>query len=185
MPSIHVSLRNAVKLTSNSPPGAPIAGHGGSAEWWKHHKSTSGGTTSTSNSTKIKEREAHEYVYLSNHPKVVKLMSNRKPGTFPGDPKKHPHDGWPSSSSGGNSTKIKEREAHEYVYLSNHPKVVKLMSNRKPGTFPGDPKKRPHDGWPSSSGGGNSSKIKERQGGPPRGDFTPPNGMTYASFPWY
>lgn len=110
MPSIHVHLCNAVKLKSYSPPGAPVTGPG--EEWWKkHHKGKSSSTTGgASNSTKIKEREAHEYVYHSNHLEVVKFMANREPGTFPGHPEHH-SDGWPSSSSGaGNSTKIKERQ---------------------------------------------------------------------------
>ncbi len=47
-----------------------------------------------------------------------------------------------------------------------------------------------HDGseagsGPGSSAGTNSTKIKERQeqGPPPEGDWTPPDGMTYASHP--
>ena len=101
--------------------------------------------------------------------RVVKLMSNRKPG-FP-EGHEWPHGG---SSSSSNSTKIKEREAHHgcVSLYQTHARSSKLMSNRKPWDGHGFP---PH-GPPTST---NTTKLKERQHGAPHG---PPGGDEYPPY---
>ena len=46
-----------VKLTLDSPEDGPVPIHGKGPDWYKHHHD--GQESSASNSTKIKEREAH------------------------------------------------------------------------------------------------------------------------------